>query len=182
MNNNKEQRLISFDDITMAKARNGDMTAWHRIYTGLEKPMYSLALRMVGNAATAEDVVQDAFMKVMAKISLFRGESSFWWWVRRIVSNQCINYLRSRKRWVQQDDSQIESIIDDLAETPEFGLDRDMSKLLDRLPEQAQRVVYLYVVEGMTHVEIAELFGQSQSFSKSLVSRSLKQLKKWVDK
>jgi len=182
MNNNKEQRLISFDDITMAKARKGDMTAWNRIYTGLEKPMYSLALRMVGSAATAEDMVQDSFMKVMAKISQFKGESSFWWWVRRIVSNQCINYLRNSKRWVEQDDTQIECIINSMSETPEFGLDRDMSKLLDRLPEQAQRVVYLYVVEGMTHVEIAKLFGQSQSFSKSLVSRSLKQLKKWVDK
>ncbi len=169
----------------MARARKGDMAAWNRIYLSCEKPMYSLALRMVGNAATAEDMVQDAFMKVMEKIKQFRGESSFWWWIRRILTNQCITFLRKNSQWVQQEETAIESLLDDLTDTPKLGLesnglDSDMNKLLNRLPEQAQRVVYLYVVEGMTHKEIAELFGQSTSFSKSLISRSLKNLRSWI--
>lgn len=173
-------RLTSFDDLTMAKARKGDMAAWNRIYTSCEKQMYSLALRMVGNPAAAEDIVQDSFIKAIEKINQYRGESSFWWWLRRIISNHCISYLRANSRWIPQDDYQIENTLDELKETPEFGLDRDLDKLLNRLPEQAQRVVYLYVVEGMTHKEIAELFGQTQSFSKSLVSRSLKNLRRWI--
>ena len=164
----------------MARARKGDMSAWNTIYIQCEKPMYSLALRMVGNASTAEDMVQDTFLKVMAKINQYRGESAFWWWIRRILTNQCISYLRKDARWIQQDETTIENILDGLSDAPEIGLDRDMNQLLSRLPEQAQRVVYLYVVEGMTHKEIAQLFGQSTSFSKSLVSRSLKNLRMWV--
>lgn len=172
--------MISFDEITMARARKGNTSAWNTIYHECEKSMYSLALRMVGNSATAEDMVQDAFLKAMAKINSYRGDSPFWWWIRRILSNQCISYLRKNSRWVQQDENVIENILDQLAEAPDPGLDRDMNHLLNRLPEQAQRVVYLYVVEGMTHKEIAELFGQSTSFSKSLVSRSLKNLRGWI--
>jgi len=177
--------LIEIDDLTMARARKGDMTAWNKIYISCEKPMYSLALRMVGSSATAEDMVQDSFMRVMDKIAQFRGDSSFWWWIRRILTNQCITYLRKNARWVQQDDSSIETILDNLHETPNLalqsnGLERDMNELLARLPEQAQRVVYLYVIEGMTHKEIANLFEQSTSFSKSLVSRSLKNLRSWM--
>ncbi len=174
-------RLISFDEMTMARARKGDMKAWNTIYTLCEKPMHSLALRMVGNTATAEDMVQDTFITVMNKITQYRGESSFWWWIRRILTNQCISYLRKNARWVSQDEGAIENILDEINQTTEPGLDRDMNHLLNRLPEQAQRVVYLYVVEGMTHKEIAELFGQSVSFSKSLVSRSLKNLRNWIN-
>jgi RNA polymerase sigma factor (sigma-70 family) len=175
------KNLIAIDQFTMAKAKKGDMSAWNSIYSACEKPMYSLAYRMVGNAATAEDMVQDSFLRVMDKISQFRGESSFWWWVRRILSNQCINYLRKNSRWIQQDESTIEAMLDEASESSIEGLDRDMNKLMNRLPEQAQRVVYLYVVEGMTHKEIAELFDQTASFSKSIVSRSLKTLKKWTN-
>ena len=172
--------MISIDELTMARARKGDMTAWNTIYIQCEKPMYSLALRMVGNAANAEDMVQDTFLKVMVKIKQFRGESSFWYWIRRILTNQCISFLRKDIRWIQQDETVIENILDGLSETPEVGLDRDMNHLLNRLPEQAQKVVYLYIVEGMTHKEIAKLFGQSTSFSKSLISRSLKNLRTWI--
>lgn len=173
-------KLIAIDEMTMARARNGDMSAWNTIYKCCEKPMYSLALRMVGNASTAEDMVQDSFIKIMAKIDQYRGESPFWAWIRRILSNHCISFLRKNSRWQQQDEAQMEQIIDQLATKTEFGLERDMSKLLNRLPEQAQTVVYLYVVEGMTHIEIAEMFGQTKSFSKSLVSRSLKSLRGWM--
>ncbi len=147
--------------------------------------MYSLALRMVGNPSAAEDMVQDTFIKVMDKITQYRGESSFWWWIRRILTNHCITYLRKNARWVHQDQGEIETILDNLTEIKKtefenFGLNREISQLFGRLPEQAQRVVYLYVVEGMTHKEIAEIFGQSASFSKSLVSRSLKNLRQWI--
>ncbi len=172
--------MDSFDDLTMERARKGDMTAWSRIYQSYEGPMYSLALNMVGSAAVAEDMVQDTFIKVMEKIKLFRGDCQFWSWVRRILTNQCIGYLRINKRWVSKQEIEIESLINDFVATSDIDIEHDTSKLLDRLPEQARRVVYLYVIEGMTHKEIGELFGCTSSFSKSLVSRSLANLKKWV--
>ncbi len=173
-------KLIAIDEMTMARARNGDMSAWNTIYKCCEKPMYSLALRMVNNRSTAEDMVQDSFLKVMEKIEQYRGDAPFWGWVRRILCNHCISFLRKNSRWLHQEESQLEKIIDDLSEQFVEGLNRDMNKLFSRLPEHAQRVVYFYVVEGMTHLEIAELFGQSQSFSKSIVSRSLKSLRGWM--
>ncbi len=95
-------------------------------------------------------------------------------------TNQCIGYLRINKRWVSKQEIEIESLINDFVATSDIDIEHDTSKLLDRLPEQARRVVYLYVIEGMTHKEIGELFGCTSSFSKSLVSRSLANLKKWV--
>lgn len=174
--------MISFDDLIMARARKGDNNAWKHIYQSCEKPMYSLALRMVGDKALAEDMVQDAFIKVMDKIEQYRSDSSFWWWVRTILVNHCISFLRKNNRWVHQEESEIESKIQELGEQPEIMHEKQLIKVLEKLPEQAQRVVYLYVVEGMTHKEIAELFGKTQSFSKTLLSRSLSQLRSWLNK
>ncbi|MCO7224837.1 RNA polymerase sigma factor [Pleionea sp. CnH1-48] len=172
--------VSAFDDLTLAAAKRGDMSAWNRIYRHLEKPMYSLALSMVRNPAEAEDLVQEAFIKVMNKIHQFRGDSSLWGWVRQILANQCISHLRNARRWDGNSEQEIELLLDQVENDAQWGAEKDIRRVMERLPEQAQRVVYLYVVEGMTHKEIAEMFALTESFSKSTVSRSLKQLKSWI--
>lgn len=178
--NNEQYLLASFDEEILSRARNGDMSAWRHIFQSVETPMYSLALKMVGNKAVAEDIVQDSFIKAIEKIHQYRGDSSFWWWLRKIVANHCISYLRTSTRFVQKDEPEIEAIINDLHSDSELELNNDIEKLMGRLSENARRVVYLYVVEGMTHQEIADLFKRTPSFSKSILSRSLGQLRKWI--
>ena len=170
----------AIDELTIQRARNGDMQAFAIIYEAYAKPCYNLALRISGSPAVAEDVVHDAFIKIMGRIGSFRGDAPLWSWVRQITANTTINNLARRKWW-----RSLEELTESAGATmPEPGaLDtsgaaqHDITRLLGQLTPQARAVLLLHDLEGMTHAEIAEVFGQTESFSKSVLHRARKQLK-----
>ncbi|TLY51488.1 MAG: sigma-70 family RNA polymerase sigma factor [Gammaproteobacteria bacterium] len=165
------QRL---DAMTLARARHGDMQAFETVYACYGQACYGLALRLTANPAQAEDLVQEVFLKVMETIRSYRGEAPFGAWLKRMTVNAAIDQLRARKRFAEQDP---ESAFDDAADnatTPAQAV--DAWALLQRLPARARAIVVLHELEGYTHAEIASLFGQSESYSKSIVSRALQRL------
>lgn len=164
----------TLDRITLERARRGDMSAFAAIYERFGGACYTLALRVLGEPAAAEDIVQDVFLKMFATVRSFRGDAPFGAWLKRLTANATIDVLRSRQRF-QGDD------VDALFEAmPSAGADAedgvDAWSLLMRLPPRARAVVVLHEVEGYTHRELAELFGQSESYSKSILARALKRL------
>ena len=76
----------------------GDVNAFEGLVKEYEKNVYNLALRMTGDPEDAADMAQDAFIKAYSSLSSFRGDSKFSVWLFRIVSNLCLDFLRSRKR------------------------------------------------------------------------------------
>jgi len=78
------------------RAQNGDSDAFERIYKLHSRRVYSLCLRMIGNAAEAEDLTQEAFLAVFRKIRTFRGESAFSTWLHRIAANLVLMRLRKK--------------------------------------------------------------------------------------
>lgn len=166
-----------FDDIdefTLRCARNGDSAAFARLYDRYAKPAYNLALRMLGDAAAAEDVVQDVFLKLLHRLRGFRGDAPFGAWLRRFVANASIDELR-RRRW-------LESEVDlPACQTPQTQAAAENQteawQALMALSPTARAVVVLHEIEGYTHAELATLFGQSESYSKSILSRALARLR-----
>ncbi|MEO7432815.1 MAG: sigma-70 family RNA polymerase sigma factor [Dokdonella sp.] len=162
------------DTMTLERARRGDMTAYGAIYKQFGTACYNLALRVLGDPATAEDVVQDVFMKLFGGLRGFRGDAPFGAWLKRLTVNATLDVVRAKKKFRDEDP---ESMLDALAApVADAQMQFDAWSLLMRLPVRARAILVLHEVEGYTHKELSSLFGQSESWSKSILSRALKRL------
>jgi len=162
------------DATVLARAQRGDMQAFATLYARFGQPCYGLALRLTSNAAQAEDLVQEVFLKLIDSIRSYRGEAPFGAWLKRMTANAAIDQLRKNRRFADADPEAMFANLD-LGETsPAQRL--DAIALLQRLPPRARAVVVLHELEGYTHTEIAKLFGQSESYSKSILARGLQRL------
>ena len=162
------------DRITLERARRGDMDACAAIYRRFGTACFNLALRILGERAAAEDVVQEVFLKMINTLSGFRGEAPFGVWLKRMTANATIDALRAGQRFADEDPEAL------FASMASRGADADTRvdawSLLMRLPSRARAVLVLHELEGYTHKELSELFGQSESYSKSILARALKKL------
>ena len=134
----------------------GDANAFEPLVSDCEKNAYNLALRMLGSREDAEDVVQEAFLKAYRSLSDFRLDSRFSVWLYRIVSNLCLDLLRSRQRkptqslTVEDDDGEIGELeISDEHFSPEKLLDRKLTR------ESVQRGLSALPDDGGPHIGIA---------------------------
>ncbi len=156
----------------------GNRKAQYRLYRLYSKAMFNTCLRMLKNREDAEDVLQNSFVDVFTKLHMFRGDSTIGAWIKRIVINNCINFIKKRKILLTElDTNRIKSIPD---ETHLDKLDLDMKKINDaiyQLPDGYRVVFSLYALEGYDHLEISEIIGTTVSTSKSQYSRAKKRLK-----
>jgi RNA polymerase sigma-70 factor (ECF subfamily) len=167
------------DEVTLARARRGDVAAHATLYRTYARPCYTLAMRVLGSSAAAEDIVQDVFLKLMDAIRQYRGDAPFGAWLKRMTVNAAIDQLRSQ-RHIDPDDPEL--LFANAAEPGNtLAADAyDVMGLLQRLPPRARLILVLHELEGYTHKELAELFGQTESYSKSILSRSLRRLQEWL--
>jgi len=171
----------TIDPAFIRNAQRGDMKAHEIIYRQFSGPVYTLALRMTGSAAVAEDILQESFVEVLRGIAKFRGEASLATWIRRIAVSRCLMHLRAawtRRRRLFSDIAGEEGTYEIPAngETPELAM--DIEAALDTLSPTARAVVWLHDVEGFTHAEIADMMNRTRSFSKSQLARARQRLRK----
>ena len=152
-------------------ARKGDQQSMYRLYKLYVQAMYNTCIRMVSNQCDAEDIIQESFVKAFNSLDSFRGESSFGSWLKRIVINQSVTFLRKRKQdAIELEHLQIASEEDE--ETfPEIEL-TVIHESIKSLPEKARVVLNLYLLEGYRHKEIAEILEITESTSKSQYLRA----------
>ncbi|MEJ2514311.1 MAG: RNA polymerase sigma factor [Gammaproteobacteria bacterium] len=171
------------DPAMLARARRGDMKAHEVLYASYGTPVYTLGVRMLGEPALAEEVLQDTCIEVIRNLADFREDDAFGGWVKRIAVNKCLAHLRSA--WHRKAQS-LEPAGDDApALQPASGDDpasavgdgQALERALAELSPTARAVVWLYDVEGYTHQEIADLMGKTVSFSKSQLSRAHERLR-----
>jgi RNA polymerase sigma-70 factor (ECF subfamily) len=162
------------DAMTLARAQRGDMAAFAQLYQRYARACFLLALRLTGQRQPAEDLVHEAFLKMMDTIGSYRGEAPFGAWFKRLTTNTAIDWLRRQRHLASSDtDALLEHAV---------GMDSDSSSVVDadsllaRLPPRARAIVVLHELEGYTHAELGVLFGQSESYSKSILARALKRL------
>ena len=155
-------------------AKRGDPAAFEAIYRRYRRAAFNLSLRVLGDPGAAEDVVQEVFVRLFDAIKGFRGEAPFGAWLRRMVSNATLDEMRRRRWWDDRIDVTETSAMTLADGRPEAQV--EAWSLLMRLPPKARAVVVLHEVEGYTHKELAEWFGLSESYSKSVLARALKRL------
>ena len=159
------------------RCRKGDLAAFEEIYRAHSPRLYSLALRMLGSPADAEDILQEIFLSAHRKLAGFRGDAALGTWLYRLATNQCLDYLRSRATKTSQMTGSLDDEIG-LADAGSRGIaDRavasiDLERALAQLPEGARAAFVLHDVEGLEHREVAEVLGVAEGTSKSQVHKA----------
>ncbi len=175
----------------LARARAGDRAAFEQIYRRFERPVFTLALRMLGGRNSngrdeAHEVLQDTMLKVFDRIGDFRGRASdgsgaspFWGWLRQIAINEALMRLRRDRRLEREvgvEDGG--DFAEDPGPPPAAAADAAvLQRALAELPATTRSVLWLYHAEGHTHEEIATLMGKTASFSKSQLARGTRRLR-----
>jgi RNA polymerase sigma-70 factor (ECF subfamily) len=169
---------IDVPQSVLVRARAGDLGAFEQIYRRFERPVYTLALRLLGDTEAARDTLHDAMLKVFQCIGQFRGDAPFWGWLRQIALNEALMRLRQHERVETHD---LDLFVDD-APGPSVHADAPtLERALGMLPAQTRSVLWLYHVEGYSHPEIAALVGKTVSFSKSQVARGTQRLRELLE-
>ena len=166
----------------------GDVNAFERLVTDYEKNVYSIALRMTGNSEDAADMTQEAFIKAYNSLGSFRGDSKFSVWLYRIVSNVCLDFLRSRTRKPTvslsvEDDEGEEAQLDvaDESQSPELLLERSLTRDavrrgLAQLAPDYRQILLLREIQGLSYEEISQALSLDLGTVKSRIFRARKKL------
>jgi RNA polymerase sigma-70 factor (ECF subfamily) len=159
------------------RCRQGDLAAFETVYRTHAGRLYSVACRMLGNPADAEDMLQDIFLAAHRKLDSFRGESALGTWLYRLATNLCLDHLRSRaaKAGLMTDP------LDDEPGLADAGSRRladrtvarmDLERAVAQLPAGCRTAFVLHDIEGLEHQEVAEVLGIAEGTSKSQVHKA----------
>jgi len=175
-----EEKLI-------AKAQQGDVSAYNRLVLHYQDIVYNVALRIMKDPGSAEDAAQEAFISAYNALKQFRG-GSFKSWLLRIVTNACYDELRRRKRRPQ---SSLDAITEEI-ESPSFMADDSagpeerqqqvelidaVERCLEELPDEQRIAAVLCDVEGRDYKDIADIMSTSLGTVKSRISRARSKLR-----
>jgi RNA polymerase sigma factor (sigma-70 family) len=158
--------------------RKNDRNSQKRLYEKYFETMSFVCFRYVKDKDQAHELVHEGFIKVFKKIDSYKHSGSFEGWIRRIMVNVCLDYLRKQKKF--QREVSIEAAYE--ASLPEEALsDLQAEYILEKvqeLPDPLRTVFQLYVVEGYAHKEIAKKLGFGASTSRAYLTEARKQLRK----
>lgn len=161
----------------------GNKQALHSIYQQESPRLFGVALRIVRQRASAEDVVHDAFLKIWSGAGSFDGErGSGRGWIYSIVRHQALNLVRGSEREVGVDEETLDIIDEHQAvQMPDaFELRQDIGRLNDCLshldPPKRNSILYAYV-DGCSHAEISQRLESPLGTVKAWIKRGLAALK-----
>lgn len=170
---------IEVDEMTLVLARRGNLPACERIFRAFQQPAYSVAYRICQCRETAQEVTQEAFITIFRKLRQFRGDAPLWGWLRRVVVNHAISTLRRRPGSSEVEFQDYHAASE--YEQERVGLAMDLESALASLDDEDRAVVWLHDVEGYGHKEIADMFGRTESFSKTRLSRARARLRSLLE-
>ena len=163
------------------QCKANDRKAQMQLYKQYCDGMFCGAMRFLKNEDDAEDVLQESFIKAFQRIDQFRGEVTFGAWLKRIVVNGSIDFLKSKREQMVQLEEGYMHIPDDADWSIENDVELDdVKKAIDRLPEKYRYVVQLFLVEGYDHGEISEILKISDTASRTRLLRGKTQLKEML--
>ncbi len=152
---------------------NGHRLSQKALYDRYSSKMFGLCLRYAPDYHAAEDLLQEGFVKIYYNIYKYNGSGSFEGWMKRVFINHAIEQLRKTDRHFSPED------IDKTPETVTGGNDiinklnmDDLLSLVRSLPTGYRTVFNLYVIEGFSHKEIAEMLNVTEGTSKSQLARA----------
>ena len=168
-------------------AQAGNAAAFEFLYQLHSRRVYALCLRMVGNPADAEDLMQEAFLQLYRKIGTFRGESAFSTWLHRMTVNVVLMRLRKKSLPTDSLEETLEPDAENSGPKRDVGapdlrlsgaVDRvNLERSIEKLPPGYRTVFVLHDVQGYEHNEIADIMGCSVGNSKSQLHKARTRLR-----
>jgi len=170
---------------------NNDMQAQEFLYRNFYSKFLPVCYRYAKNKNEALDIFHEGVVKVFKKLGSFGFNGSFEGWVRKIIVNTAIDFLRKKSKTYTQDLSFIDENIQD-DDFPENYMENneiinlitpeELISFIQQLPPSYRLAINLYVFENLTHKEIANLLGISENTSKTNYMKAKKKLKKLIEK
>ena len=158
--------------------KKGDQKAQFELYRLYYMAMYNTTLRIVGDPDDAEDVMQEAFLKAFTKLHTYRKEVSFGAWLKRIVINKALDFLRLKKEQLSLEDAgeigEMEEATTDTVDV-EYRAE-EIKKAIHELPEGYRIVLSLILLEGYDHDEVSYILNISNATSRTQYHRAKKKL------
>ena len=140
--------------------------------------MYNTSLRIVNDAAEAEDIMQESFLDAFQQLHTYTGEGSFGSWLKRIVINRSLDFLRKEKELVSFDEVEYElpdNIDENMEEEIQFQV-AEVKRAISHLPDDYRVVLSLVLLEGYDHEEISQILQISNQLSRTRYSRARQKL------
>jgi RNA polymerase sigma-70 factor (ECF subfamily) len=166
------------DEQLAEQCRQGKRSAQQALYDRYAGTMKAVCLRYVGQEFDAEDVLVSGFMKAFDKMGQYGGQGSLEGWLRRIMVNEALMFLRKAKRLPQAVEEAALEIEAPVVEADAAHDAEALMAMVQALPDGYRTVFNLYAIEGYSHAEIAERLGISEGTSKSQLSKARQLLKK----
>lgn len=171
-----EQKVLFIHKDLVEKSKKNDRGAQYRLYELYVDAMFNIGMRMLNSKEDAEDVVQESFVHAFKNLSSFRYESTFGAWLKRIVINRCINFLKLKKIELAPIEDHDYYLTDETIDSVSSIDITKVKKGMELLPKGYKQIINLYLIEGYDHIEIGEILGVSNSTSKSQYHRAKKKL------
>ena len=161
-----------YNDDLIAKCKRGDSLAQHQLFIKYYDSMFAVCSRIVSNQTDAEEIIQDAFVVAFSKIKKLRATAAFGTWLKHIVVNLSINFVKRTKKIALEEYS--DDFIDEIPdESPIYNLSKQtISGAVAQLPDGCRIIFGLYLLDNYKHHEIARLLNISVSTSKSQYQRA----------
>jgi RNA polymerase sigma-70 factor (ECF subfamily) len=154
--------------------------AQQQLYSAFSPKMLGVCRQYIKDVQQAEDVMITAFMKVFTNLNTFEHKGSFEGWIRRIMVNECISFIRVKKQVkFIEDETFFEERFDSVEN--HYSVE-EIQFLIDQLPDGYRMVFNLFAIEGFKHQEIAKMLGINEGTSKSQLAHARKMLQKQVVK
>jgi RNA polymerase sigma-70 factor (ECF subfamily) len=181
-------RMLWTDEELVARSVGGDSDSFNELVLRWERPIYSLAYRVIGREEDARDVCQETFLRAFRALSGFRGQAKFSSWLYRIALNLCRDWVRRDRRTpvVQApedtDLSDLAAIREPAESVEDLVVRRDLTRTVERamrhLPEEQRTAIILKEYHGLTFQEIADLLGCPLSTVKTRLYQGLAVLRR----
>lgn len=166
MGDTAEQKLIRL-------CIKGNREAQKALYDRLSPRMFPVCIRYVSDRAVAEDLMQDGFVTLFSRLDSYKGDGSFEGWARKIFVNTALMYLRKKDALKMSDDiDNAKNMVSEYSTQVQDVGYRELMTLITSLPAGFRTVFNLYVLEGYSHKEIADMLGITEVTSRTQLSRA----------
>ena len=166
-----------WDESIVDEMKQGHADAFERCYQLISPQIYTVIYKICRNKDTSQELLHDTFIDIFESLHCYKTKQSFLAWAKRIAFNNTLNFIKREKRVV---------LMEELPEEA-FEIDCDISKqlidsqliesLFAKVTEIERLILWLFIVEQYNHEEIAVLVSKTPSYSKSIVSRTLKRIR-----
>jgi RNA polymerase sigma factor (sigma-70 family) len=161
----------------------GKREAQRQLYEHYAEYMLGVCYRYTKSMPDAEDILQEGFVKVFTNLHQYKSEGELGAWIRRIMVNTAINYLKKQSRYQSELSFTDVTLHPVSSDNPELTMNaKELADLVRQLPVGYQTIFNLHAVEGYSHVEIGKILGIQEGTSRSQYARARSLLITWIKK